>query len=229
MNDSLYLKKVKCPICGMDFEAVKVKTKACIVDKKDEDFCVHYKGINPMFYEIFVCPQCGYSASETSFDDISNAERLLLQEAFSGRKIGRNFCSERTLNDAIDSYKLALYTATKRNSKNSTIAGLSLKIAWMYRVAGDNEKEINFINYALENYYEAYSREKPPFGALSELTMQYLLGELYRRVGKYEDAITWFGRVISNPERKTNPRIENLARDQWALAKEQFGAVKKEA
>jgi hypothetical protein len=50
----------------------------------------------------------------------------------------------------------------------------------------------------------------------------YLLGELSRRLGKYNDAIRWFGKAVTSPEKGENPRIEKLAREQWILAKEQY-------
>lgn len=220
MEEALYSKKVNCPICGKQFSSMKTKVNACKVEKKDEDFCVHYVDINPLYYEIFVCPFCAYSASENSFKDITETEIKLLKDAFSGRTVARSFCTQRNLNDAIATCKLAIHTAEQRNAKSSTLAGLCLKLAWLYRFAEDKHEE-TFLKFSLKNYLEAFDNEELPIGNLNEISMLYLLGELSRRVGKYNDAVVWFGKAVSSPERKENPRIEKLAREQWILSKEQ--------
>lgn len=219
MNPEYYEKKVKCPVCNNEFNTLKVKAKACRVEKKDEDFCTHYNGVNPLFYEIIVCPVCAYSASENTYEELPQQDVKLLKEAFAGRMVERSFCGERSLTDAIDSFKLALYTANIRKVKSSMIAGLCLRIAWLYRFAGD-DKEAVFLKFALENYKEAFDKEKLPIGNLDEFAMLYLLGELSRRAGMMEEAVVWFSKAISSPERKNNPRIERLAREQWGLVRE---------
>lgn len=220
MDNALYSKKVTCPICGKDFSSMKAKVNACKVEKKDEDFCTHYVNVNPMYYEIFVCPFCAYAAAENSFKDLSDADIKILKDAFSGRTVGRSFCTERNLNDAIAASKLAIHTAELRKAKASTLAGLCLKLAWLYRFAGDKQEEV-FLKYALDNYLEAFDKEGLPIGNLDEISMLYLLGELSRRLGLYKEAVVWFGKAVASPDRKDNPRIERQAREQWTLAKEQ--------
>jgi uncharacterized protein (DUF2225 family) len=125
------------------------------------------------------------------------------------------------LDDAIATFKLAIYTAELRNAKASLIAGLCLKLAWLYRFAEDKQENV-FLEHAMEKYLEAFDKEELPFGNLNGISVMYLLGELSRRLGKLNDAIAWFGKAVSSPERGSNPRIERMARDQWALAKEQY-------
>lgn len=220
MNNSLYSKKVVCPICSKQFSSMKAKVNSCKIKKKDEDFCTHYVDLNPMYYEVFVCPSCGYAAPETSLGELTEKEANLLKEAFSGREVGRSFCDQRSLDDAIASYKLAIYTAELRKANASVLAGLCLKLAWLYRFKGDKQEEL-FLEYSLRNYLDAYDKESFPIGNLNEISMMYLLGELSRRLGKLNEAITWFGKAAASPERKENPMIEKLAREQWALTREQ--------
>lgn len=220
MNEALYSKKVTCPICNKQFSSMKAKLNACKVAKKDEDFCTHYVDLNPLYYDIFVCPFCGYSAAESSFVELTEIEVRLLKEAFSGRTVGRSFCIERGLNDAIAACKLAIHTAEQRKAKAGVLGALCLKLAWLYRFADDKQEEV-FLNFALKNYLEAFDNEELPIGNLNEISMLYLLGELSRRLGKFNDAIVWFGKAVASPERDENPKIEKLAREQWILAKEQ--------
>lgn len=220
MSDVLYEKEAKCPICNNRFSSKKLRLSACVVDKRDEDFCVYYKNYNPMYYEIFVCPHCGYAASENSFGNLTLIELNKIKEILSGKTVARSFCNERDINDAIDSFKLALFIASSRDSKNSIVAGICLKLAWLYRELQD-EKEKIFLKYALENYSIAYDKEEMPIGNLDEISVQYLLGELSRRLQKFKDAVFWYNKAVNNPQRVTNPRIEKLAREQWIAVKEQ--------
>lgn len=221
MNESLYTKKVICPVCDKQFLSMKAKLNSCKVEKKDEDFCTHYVDLNPMYYDVFVCPICGYAASENSFGDLTETEVNLLRNAFIGRIVARSFCDERSLEDAIAACKLAIYTAELREAKASILAGLCLKLAWYYRFADDKQEEV-FLNYALQNYLKAFDNEEFPIGNLNGISMMYLLGELSRRIGNYSDAIVWFGKAVASPERGDNPRIERLVREQWILTKEQY-------
>lgn len=220
MSEALYDKNFKCPVCNNTFSSKRVRTSACRVERRDEDFCTVYKGYNPMHYEVLVCPHCGYAATENSFDSLTAKEITAIKEILSGKVVNRSFCNERTVNDALDSFKLALFIAQARSAKSSVIAGLALKIAWIYREM-QSEKEMGFLEHALENYKQAYDKEQFPFGNLDEISVQYLLGELSRRVGNLNDAIFWFNRAVSNPDRLSNPRIEKMTREQWAAVKEQ--------
>jgi len=220
MSEALYDKSNKCPVCNNVFSSKRVRASACRVEKRDEDFCTFYKSHNPMHYEILVCPHCAYAASENSFDSLTAKELATIKELLSGKVINRSFCGERTIADALDSFKLALFIAKARNAKNSVIGGLSLKLAWIYREMKD-DKEKDFLEHALENYRTAYDKEELPLGNLDEISVQYLLGELSRRLQKLNDAVFWFNKAVMNPDRANNPRIEKLAREQWSLVKEQ--------
>lgn len=225
MYNSLYSKKVTCPICGKKFTTMKAKINSCKVKKKDEDFCTHYVDLNPAYYEIFVCPSCAYSATENSFENVSEEEIKLLREAFSGRVVERNFCDQRSLEDAIDACKLAIYTAELTKASFSVLAGLCLKLSWLYRFAGDDQEKV-FLDYSLKNYLEAFEKEELPFGNLNKMSVMYLIGELFRRLGKYSDSIVWFGKAVASPEKGENQWVEKLAREQWKLARDQNKEMK---
>lgn len=219
MNNVFYTKEVNCPICMMKFNTTKIKTSALRVDHRDEDFCIYYENYNPIYYDVFVCPNCGYAATENAFDNISDKDKAVLAEAFVGRQVGRNFCGVRTHKDALDSYKIALYTANLINSKNSYIAGLALKAAWMYRYIKDEGEKV-YLKMALDNYIEAYNKESFPVNNMDELTVMYLIGEISRRLEVYEQSVYWFSKITSHPDRNSNMRIQKLAKEQWHAVRE---------
>lgn len=222
----MYHKETKCPVCERKFKTIRVKSNASPLDRKDEDFCPYYKNINPMYYEIIICPECAYAASEKNFNELGDFELIALKNAFKGRHVARDYCGVRDWNEAIDSFKLALLTATAKKSKSSVVAGICLRIAWLYREKLD-EKEKVFLNYSYENYRKTYEEESPPYGNLSEMMVLYLLGELARRLELIDDAAYWLGKAIQSPDRRNNPRIEEMARNQFAVVREVMKTIKK--
>jgi hypothetical protein len=220
MVDVLYRKEVLCPVCGSTFKTSKVRLSRSKVEKRDEDFCIYYKGENPIYYEVWVCPECGYAAMEAHFQDIDEWGRDKVRKNISVKWRKRSYGSQRGIDEAINCYKLALYCSRVIEAKASTTASLCLRLAWLYRMQQD-PREKEFLKHALNFYMEAFSKERFPIGKMNEITMMYLIGELHRRLGNYEEAVKWFNRVVSHPSRHSNPAIEKMARDQWHLAAQQ--------
>lgn len=222
MDDKAFYEQEKtCPICHMQFTILRIRNSQCIVQKRDTDFCVYYESIDPYLYSVWVCPYCGYASPDSIFSDLSPQEIEEISIAFKGKEIKVDFSGERNLDTAIASHKLATYCCELRNCKSSAMAGLYLKIAWLYRKT-NNPREKDYLLKALEYYQLAYDQEPFPLGNLSELAVRYLIGELYRRTGNPKEAIQWFNRVVSDRYSKNEPRITNMARDQWHLAKEEL-------
>lgn len=219
--DVLYQKKVKCPICNNDFTTSKMRSTKVRIDKVDGDLMNHYIGENPTKYQVFVCPKCGYSAMENSFNSIRAAQKEIIKKHVSEKWKPREYSGPRTDDDAIECYMLALYCGQLIGLKKYELGNIALRIAWFYRAKGNSNEEIRFLQNALELFEQAFYTEDLTRSSMDEITMSYLIGELHRRLGRKKDAIVWFGKTVSNPLIKDNPRIENLAREQWALAKEE--------
>jgi uncharacterized protein (DUF2225 family) len=61
-----------------------------------------------------------------------------------------------------------------------------------------------------------------PIGNLDDVSIMYLIGELHRMIGNYEEAVEWFGKAVSNPAIKSKKKIDAMAREQWRLAKDAY-------
>ncbi|MHB8758090.1 MAG: DUF2225 domain-containing protein, partial [Bacillota bacterium] len=76
MNDKIfYDQEETCPVCQKKFNARKVRRSMCMVSKRDTDFCVTYQNVNPNLYSIWVCPHCGYAASDAAFAEVSPGDQ----------------------------------------------------------------------------------------------------------------------------------------------------------
>lgn len=218
LKDNLYEKSVQCPVCGNSFKVLAVKRRAYVVKSRDTDFCVTYKDINPLLYDIWICQLCGYAAQKSTFFNITYKRSELIQKHITPKWVARESVSVIEYETAISRYKLALISAQISRAKASEIAGLCLKIAWLYRFTKQPKNELDFLKYALEKYVEAFSKERFPLENMDEPTAMYLIAELYRRLGNLDEAARWFNKVISL--KSVSERISRLARDQWQLLRE---------
>ena len=221
MNEDLYKKEIECPVCLEKFYVTKVKSKACRVQSRDTDFCVYYKGINPIFYDAWVCENCGYASLSDKFSEISNKDAKIIKENISGKWVKRSMEGERNLEAALEAFKLVLYNYQVRGAKASEMAKVCLRIAWLYRLKND-PKENDFLEHALNYYIETYEKEKFPADKLDENTCIYMIGELSLRTGKYEEAVKWFSRLITSRDTKPNSALKEMARDRYQLVKDKL-------
>lgn len=220
MEEALYNKSITCPVCGKKIEVTRVKSRSCIVSSRDTDFCVYYKTVNPMFYDAWVCEFCGYAAQSDRFEEISSRDAEKVIKEISPRWKKRSFTGVRSPEKALEAFKLALYNVQTIDSRPSDFAKICLRIAWIYRMLKD-EREKKFLEHALHFYYEVYEKEELPVGKMDEFTCMYMIAELNRRIGNYDEAIKWFNRLISSQEARKNKVIMEMAREQYYITKEQ--------
>ncbi len=124
---------------------------------------------------------------------------------------------------AIERFKLSLLNYVVIGSPYSKKGFNSLKLAWMYRLKNDYEKEKLFLNEALESLKEAYSSEDFPMYGMDRYTAMYLIAELMRKAGNTEESLRWFSNVITCTG--ISSRLKNLARDQKDLIKEEINEI----
>jgi hypothetical protein len=204
----------------MEFETKKVRSSKLRLIKKDEDFLAYYEGENPIKYNIFVCPNCGYSASENKFNSINNEEKEIILKEITSKWNKRSYGDKRTLDEAIEVYKLALYIGEILDYKKLELGSLCLSLGWLYRIKKNQEEEARFLGLAKDLFEEGFYNESLIGTNMDELKLGYLIGEINRRLGNKEKALKWFNTILSNPDLKTNPMLENMIREQWRLTKE---------
>lgn len=227
MDIRLYDKEVDCPVCQKKFITKKTRNRKLKVLKRHEDFYVEYEEISPIHYHVWVCPECGYSATESEFYKISTTEVAMIQEKISAKWTKRSYGGYRSKEEAETTYKLALAVATLLNKSQGYLGGLCLKLAWIYREM-ESVKEAIFLKNALKAFTKAYETEAMPIDTIEEVPMTYLIGELNRQLGNYQQAINWYGKVVDHSEIKHYRHIKIKAREQWHLAKESFNKKRKD-
>ncbi|NOU63414.1 DUF2225 domain-containing protein [Paenibacillus sp. LMG 31461] len=224
MVEPLYDISVTCTYCTNTFKSKKVRPSFKKASKTDADFCLHYKDINPDFYVVRICPFCGYAHTENFSDKWTPAERAMFQEKVAQNWSMRDYCKERTWEDSIQCFKLALLSAQIKNEKSRIVAGLLHHLAWLYRDKGDWEQEERFLAFALDAYVNVFETEGMD---LNNAKLMYLLGELNRRLKRFQEAVKWFSRVI-NDRKIMDAGMIRASREQWVTTREDMLAMRLE-
>lgn len=218
--NELFDKNVECPVCSKEFTTKKVRTSRLRILKRDEDFLNYYNTENPIKYSIFVCPNCGYAAFENKFDDIRKDQVGIIIDNISSRWNKRDFGGIRSLDEGIESYKLALFVGTLLKVKKLEQGNICLNLGWLYRLEEKKNEEARFLKLARDQFIEAYNTESLAGSNMDDSKLSYLIGELSRRINDREEALSWFNTCLSLASTRMNPALNDMAREQWRLAKE---------
>gem|GEM_PF-331347 len=231
IEEMLYYKKSVCPVCDTKFESPKVLSKYIQTQKIDYDFCHYYKFVNPLFYEMMVCPACGFAFNEEisklhfkkeHLDEIKS--RL---SAFWLDNVLKDYSGIRTLEQVIETFLLALITLKGLPVKNSQMGMLYLKLAWLYRYKGDKAQEQKYIEKAISHLLAAFDKENLS-SPKSEINTAYLLGVLNIYMENNREAAKWLDRVLRHPSKSMFPMVLNQTRELWYEVRQKLRAEKQQ-
>lgn len=225
IKTSLYTRSITCPVCQEAFRTTRVKTSAIRTSSRESDFYARYVGDDPTWYEVYVCPNCGYSGFDTGFQEISPAQIERVRQMIQPRWNPRDFGGPRTIQEAIEAHMLALVCYQVIGAKRSALGKISLRLAWLYRTLGD-AKEKDYLEAALKHLQEAYTTERLDEEKSNEINIMYLMGELSRRLGYYPEASRWFSTLLEEPELKKNRLLLQRVREQMSQTREDYNRAK---
>jgi uncharacterized protein (DUF2225 family) len=204
-----WTKRITCPVCAAEFDALHLRTEAIRLKGRDSDFCEHYHGYNPLYYAIYVCPECFYAAYPDDFGRLSSKEAVAMGSALAEIIEGGEQYDFHGLRDhaaAVSSYRLALLCYRQREAEPRKLAGLYHRLAWLARTAGDSAQEKEHLAQAREVYRAALD-QRPPLEGRAEAMAMYLLADISSRLGDAAEAMRWLEAAAKHPELD-----ENLAR-----------------
>lgn len=106
-----------------------------------------------------------------------------------------------------------------KKEKAVTLAGLTLRIAWLYRSIHNLEQEKRFIKIARDQYLTSFSNEDYVGTQMSNTRILYMIAELSRRIEDYDLATRFFSKVIENQQASGEAKLLNMAKEQWQLVR----------
>lgn len=217
-----YDKKETCLLCSKEFTTKKIRSKFVKVEETDSDFFVETvsQKLNPVLYYIAVCPNCGYSFNEHSSNFFPPLVKEQIKKEIGSRWKFKKLSEERTITHSIISYKIAIYIGHLKKERAIVMAGMCIRLAWLYRMLQNIENEVRFLRLSLEFYQESFAIGDYQRMNFSEMKLLYIIGELYRRIGDNSQAIKFFSKVTTHPNGKYETVIKEKAREQWYLIRE---------
>lgn len=212
-----YSKQFNCLNCKEKFSSTRIRSRFVRVNAHESDFKPVYSNldINPLFYNVAVCSCCGFSFTDEFSPYFAPGTKENITMKITTQWNHRDYHSIRTIDKAIETYKLAYLSALYKKEKPLTVAGLTLRIAWLYRDQDLTGEEKRFLTIARNLYTDSYSAGDYSGTQMSELRVLYLIGELSWRIGDREMAVRNFSRVIERQQTSTEPKIIQLAKERW--------------
>jgi len=232
--DFLFDKSFVCPVCDKELKSKTIKTGKVKLISADTDLRPKYQHIDSLKYDAIVCPHCGYAALNRFFNYMTSAQAKLIKEQISASFKGIGVEGEViSYDEAITRHKLVLVNTIVKRSKLSERAYTCLKTAWLIRGKAETlptetpdysnvikqlqKEELEFSANAYAGFEEAFSKEMFPMCGMDENTMTYLVADLARRIGKYDESSRWISKVLIS--RDANERIKTKARELKELLK----------
>ncbi len=211
LTDIIYDKKMKCPVCNQAFSTKVIKVGKNQLLKTDEDLKAYYSIVDPILYDVVHC-KCGYTAMSKSFGTILPVQRTLIKTNISQtfKPILEEF--PRTIEYAIDLYKLALLNCVVKKGKNMEKGLICLRLAWLYRDLQDVENEKVYLNNAYQCFNEGVNTERLPIFDIDFHRASYLIAVLAYKCGDYNNALRVLSTLMldQSVNAKLRIRLEDL-------------------
>lgn len=191
---------LECPVCGENVAARVVHSTNQM--GQDTDFCPVTMGFHAVPLVIRACSNCGYAGYDSDFHDRDYApdERM----AFINARVGDGLIPlEARLDDLSPdhAYYLAFLTRRHFGAPPADLGDLLLKASWCLRLDGgrprDDVAASRYRREAIREFECALRAEETPEG--ERRTYRYLVAELHRREGEFEEAAAGFDRFIEDP------------------------------
>ena len=228
--DYVFGKSHSCPVCYNDFKAPTVRQSKLRSKGADTDLRPRFAGVDPLKYDVIVCPKCGYAALGRFFDFITPPQAKLVKEGIS--RIFRTIYNPKevyTYDEAFTNYQLALGNAVVKKGKASEKAYLCLKMAWLLRgkmeawdsgyepYQGDSysedveelrQDELELLNNAVEGFMNARQTETFPMCGMDESTLDYIIAVSAMKIEKYDIVSQMLNSLLAKPG--LNSRMKDM-------------------
>lgn len=186
-------KSLTCPCCANEFE-----TKLVVgfqIGAKDSDFCPRYLDGNPLPAFLHVCPKCGFVGFESDYRELTKESDL---ERVKTLLDGFHWQEGQDLGGA-ERYRRAALIGIYSGKRSAVVADLYLQATWCSRMEGeDDDDQKNARRKAIKYFELAIAANE--FSPDDLPVVDYLLGELNRRLGDKEKALKHFDKLDDHGE-----------------------------
>lgn len=218
-KEALYTMNSICPLCTTEFEHFAVRKSALRIQKRDSDFHTWTEGPNPDHYAIVVCPNCWYAAFAADFDELRTRQQQQqlaslpnLRKEMETRYQGDEFSRPRSPATAQLSLTLAVHWYRLRHASANRLAEIWLRLAWLERELGQEERERSLLEKARDLLAEAYKQSDLDDPA-AVVRIAYLVFDLSIRLDDLETAYTWHAVLLKQRDVEIGNHLKNLIKE----------------
>lgn len=210
-NELLFATDVTCPICQTQFSAMRTRISRLQAAEHRPDFRAVYRNFEPNFYYVWVCPNCLFAYPERQYGRIPQSA-IRRGQAYLEENPPRSsfvFDGQRTLDQVITSYYLALQTFEIVRATPEQWANLWLRLMWIYEDLGEKALMIKAAEEASKHFAESMSTTSR--SAAGDQQLYIIMGELDLRLGKGGEAFRNFHGAATMTG--GDPRYKRMASD----------------
>jgi hypothetical protein len=190
----------ECPVCGEPVPGVEIHSTNQM--DRDTDFCPVTAGLHAVPLVIHACRNCGYAGYGRDFEDRSFDP--VQKTRFVAARIPDGLIPlEARLKDlsADHSYYLAYLTRVHFGAPPAELGDLLLRASWCLRLPGgrpeDDVAASRYRREALREFRRALASPGPDVE--TRRTHAFLVAELLRRQGEFQEAEEAFARFRTDP------------------------------
>ncbi|KMJ58831.1 hypothetical protein AB685_07050 [Bacillus sp. LL01] len=216
--EQYYRRDISCENCKHAYSTLKIKSRFIRPLTHDTDFCstYHSEESNPLLYYVSVCPQCGYAVTDEFSPEFTAESLQAIRTKIQKHWQYKDYGQIRSVKTAINAYKLGIYSGIIKKEAAIVMAGLYLRLAWIYRTIEKNTtQEQRFLKLAVEQFELSYSTGDFEEKDMSEIKLLYLIGDLHSRLNHNRQTIQYFQLVIQHQDKEKEKRLVEKARDRW--------------
>ncbi len=208
-------KKMDCPICEASFTTPRVRMSKVRLYSTDTDLRPYYEGIDVVAYEVAVCPECGYSSLFKTFYDVTENTKDKIKEQLEKTYVKKEYSKIIDTKAGIERFISSLQLLEAKKATIVEYAYIYLKMSWLFRVHTEEPKCKEHERFCQNKFVEAaeqtFAEVRFPALDFEESVFLYLIAELCRRIGDYERAYKYVGKVLV--DRSIDPKLRERAMD----------------
>lgn len=181
--------RLRCPECNTNFPAEIIKSTGP-GGVLESDLCYRAGGVFVYPFFVVVCPGCRFAAYHEKFVFLGEFPKYSQYHPIQ-RVLGDFLREQRRLYPGSEKYRLAVVSSRRKKADVHHIAYLHLRGSWCAREEGNAEAERFHQEQAVRSFRQVFREGS----GVEAATAAYLVGELCRRLGRFDEAEDAFAKV----------------------------------
>ncbi len=195
----LYDKNISCPVCDHNFPVRAIRASRLRLAKSQKDFREIHENFDKLWYQVWSCPSCYYSAMYSEFNEIDNRtkEKLYLLQTDYRNSISLNVDNmSPDINQVFIRHYLALNTKNLMKKMDFKVCRLWISLAWLYQDMEDEKMFSMAYHTAREAYMHVMMHSRIDLPSQEVQRLYILIAEMTLYEGDEAEALKFFQKAV---------------------------------